>query len=209
MSARCTLAGAGYPALTVLQPDGVVTTVDIPAHPPLGQAPSPMQAIEFDLPDRSLLLLHAHTPWTPDPAAVAGPTALAEAGLGSTSRLTDLSRSALNAPLSDRRYAHAGVLAARTHTFDGDNVASWDLADDLAAVSHARKHVWAKLTAWGLEDAGRPTPSTRADGDCSSSPSSPGGGAHAMTPAARPSGRRNNCTHQKKPLPAAGTRLRN
>ncbi|MFF8905830.1 SpoIIE family protein phosphatase [Streptomyces olivaceoviridis] len=153
VSARCTLACAGYPALTVLQPDGVVTTVDIPAHPPLGQAPSPVRAVEFDLPDRSLLLLHAHTPWTPDPAAVAGPTALAKAGLGSTSRLADLSRSALNALLSDRRYAHAGVLAARTHTFDGANVASWDLADDLAAVSQARKHVWAKLTAWGLEDA--------------------------------------------------------
>ncbi|MEU6597604.1 ATP-binding SpoIIE family protein phosphatase [Streptomyces flaveolus] len=153
VTGRCTLASAGYPALTVLQPDGVITTVDIPANPPLGPAASPIEATEVDLPDRSLLLLYAHTPWTPDPAAGAGPSTLPEAGLGSPSRLTSLSRSALNALLSDRRYAHAGVLAARTRTFDSDNVASWDLADDLAAVSQARKHVWAKLTAWGLEDA--------------------------------------------------------
>ncbi|MEV6290775.1 ATP-binding SpoIIE family protein phosphatase [Streptomyces sp. NPDC051896] len=152
VSARCTLAGAGYPALTVLQPDGVVTTVDLPASPPLGQAPSPVEATEVDLPDRSVLLLHAHTPWTPDPAAGAGPAVLPKAGLGSPSRLTALCQSALNALQSDRRYAHAGVLAARTRMFDSNNVAFWELSDDLAAVSQARKYVWGKLTAWGLED---------------------------------------------------------
>lgn len=153
VSARCTLAGAGYPAPTVLRPDGVVTTVDIPVNPPLGQALSPMEATEVDLPDRSVLLLHAHTPWTPFPAAGAGPAALPTAGLKAPSGLTALCRSALNALLSGRRYAHAGVLVARTRTFDHNHVAFWDLPDDLAAVSQARKYVRGKLTAWGLEDA--------------------------------------------------------
>ncbi|QJS08647.1 serine/threonine-protein phosphatase [Streptomyces argyrophyllae] len=153
VSARCTLAGAGHPVLTVLRPDGALSTVDIPSHPPLGQAPSPMEATEIDLPDRSLLLLHAHTPRTPGPAAGPGPAVLCQAGPGSPSRLTALSRSALNALLSKGPYTHAGVLAARTRTFDGDNVASWDLGHDLAAVSQARKQAGAKLAEWGLEDA--------------------------------------------------------
>jgi anti-sigma regulatory factor (Ser/Thr protein kinase) len=153
VSARCTFASAGCAALTVLRPDGLVTTVDIPADPPLGQGLSPLEAAEVDLPDRSVLLLHAHTPRTPDPAAGAALTALSEAGLGPRSSLTALSQSALNALLSGGRYAHLGVLAARTRTFDSSNVAHWDLSDDLAAVSQARKYVWGKLTAWGLEDA--------------------------------------------------------
>jgi anti-sigma regulatory factor (Ser/Thr protein kinase) len=152
VSARCTLAGAGYPALTVLRPDGVVTTVDLPASPPLGQAPSPAAATEVDLPDRTVLLLHAHTPWAPDPAAGAAPIVPPEAGLGPQSGLTVLCRSALGVLQSDGRYVHVGVLAARTRTFDSDHVAFWDLSDDLAAVSQAREHVWRKLTAWGLED---------------------------------------------------------
>jgi hypothetical protein len=121
--------------------------------PPLGPAASPIEATEVDLPDRRLLLLHAHTLWTPDPAAGAGPTTPPKADLGSPSRLTALSQPALNALRSGRSYAHAGVLAARTRTFDSNNVASWDLAHDLAAVSQAGKYVWAKLTGWGLEDA--------------------------------------------------------
>ncbi|MEW2513362.1 ATP-binding SpoIIE family protein phosphatase [Streptomyces sp. NPDC046870] len=153
VSGRCTLAGAGHPALTVLRPDGALSTLDVPSHPLLGQAPPPMEATEIDLPDRSLLLLHAHTPRTPGPAAGTGPAALFTAGPGSPSRLPALSRSALDFLLSEGRFTHAGVLAARTRTFDGDNVASWELGDDLAAVSQARRHVGAKLTEWGLEDA--------------------------------------------------------
>ncbi|MGW5200980.1 SpoIIE family protein phosphatase [Streptomyces spiralis] len=34
LSARCILAGAGRPTVTVVRPDGVVTAVEVPAGPP-------------------------------------------------------------------------------------------------------------------------------------------------------------------------------
>ncbi|MGW9026650.1 SpoIIE family protein phosphatase [Streptomyces sp. NPDC055722] len=152
VSARCTLTSAGYPAPTVVIPDGVATTVEVPTSPPLGQAQPPTETTELDLPEGSVLLLHGHTPATADPAGT-DRTVPAKAALGSQSCLNAICQSALDVLLSERQYTHADILAARTRTFDSSNVVFWDLAADLAAVSEARKHVWQALTEWGLEDA--------------------------------------------------------
>ncbi|MGW2430933.1 SpoIIE family protein phosphatase [Streptomyces sp. NPDC001640] len=153
VSARCTLASAGYPAPTVVLPEGMVTTVEVPTSPPLGQMQPHAETTELDLAEGSVLLLHGYTTTTPDPPAGTDQAVLVKAGLGSQSCLNTICRSALDVLLSERRYAHAGVLAARTRMFGDSNVAGWDLAADLAAVSQARKHVSKTLTEWGLEDA--------------------------------------------------------
>ncbi|WP_078916994.1 ATP-binding SpoIIE family protein phosphatase [Streptomyces sp. NRRL S-813] len=152
VSARCTLASAGYPAPTVIRPDGLASAVEIPAGPPLGHGRPPAESTEVALPEGSVLLLHAHTPGTPDLAAWTGGTAPPEA-VRSQRCLNAICHCALDALVSGGRYVHAGVLAARTHAFDGSNVGTWELSADVAAVSQARQHISGKLAAWGLEDA--------------------------------------------------------
>ncbi|MEW1774432.1 ATP-binding SpoIIE family protein phosphatase [Streptomyces sp. NPDC086777] len=153
VSARCTLASAGYPAPTVIRPDGRATTVEVPVGLPLGLARPPAETTEVALPEGSVLLLYAHTPGTPERAARSGGTASPEAVAGSQRGLDALCRRALDALVSGGRYVHADVLAARTHAFDGSNVGAWELSADLAAVSQARKHISGKLAAWGLDEA--------------------------------------------------------
>ncbi|MGW0086262.1 SpoIIE family protein phosphatase [Streptomyces sp. NPDC003393] len=152
VSARCILASAGYPAPTVVRPDGGVTAVAVPTGPPLGQAQPPAEATEVELDEGSVLLLHGHTPGTPDPEAGTDKTVPTGAGFGSPPCLDAICRSDLDALLAAGRYTHADVLAARTHTFSGSNVAFWDLGADFAAVSEAREHVSQTLAEWGLED---------------------------------------------------------
>lgn len=153
VSARCTLASAGYPAPTVVLPEGMVTTVEVPTSPPLGQMQPHAETTELDLAEGSVLLLHGYTTATPAPPTGPDQAVLVKAGLGSQSCLNTICRSALDVLLSERHCTHAGVLAARTRMFGDSNVAGWDLAADLAAVSRARKHVSQTLTEWGLEDA--------------------------------------------------------
>ncbi|KOX01776.1 hypothetical protein ADL02_01215 [Streptomyces sp. NRRL WC-3723] len=153
VSGCCTLAGAGCPAPTVVSPDGVVSTVELPTSPPLGHARPPVEATEVILREGSVLLLRGHTPGTPGPAAETDGTALPLADLGPRPGLNAICQAALDTLLSDGRHAHAGVLAARTHRLGSDHVASWELTAGLAAASEARKHVAGTLAAWGLEEA--------------------------------------------------------
>ena len=44
------------------------------------------------------------------------------------------------------------LLLARTRAFDADQVATWDLPSDPAAVAGARARAGRQLAAWGLED---------------------------------------------------------
>ncbi|MET8631154.1 ATP-binding protein, partial [Kitasatospora sp. NPDC004669] len=44
------------------------------------------------------------------------------------------------------------LLIARTRLFEPDQVATWDVPDDFAAVSRIRNACAEQLTAWGLED---------------------------------------------------------
>ncbi|MFE6553908.1 SpoIIE family protein phosphatase [Streptomyces sp. NPDC057746] len=152
-AARCTLASAGHPAPTAVMPDGVITALGVPPGPPLGQGQPPAEAAEIDLPEGSVLLLHACTPQPPGPAAAtASDTLPPTTALTARTCLHAVCRSALDALLSARHGMHAGVLAARTRTLDGNAVARWSLSADATAVSQARRHVSAKLAAWGLQD---------------------------------------------------------
>ncbi|MEU7358044.1 MULTISPECIES: ATP-binding SpoIIE family protein phosphatase [Streptomyces] len=153
VSGCCTLAGAGCPAPTVIRPDGVVTTVELPTSPPLGHARPPVEATEVRLPEGSVLVLRGHSPGTSGPADEAGATALPVADLGAQPSLGAICQAALDTLLSGGRHAHAGVLAARTRRLGSGNVATWELTAGLASASEARKHVAAKLAAWGLEEA--------------------------------------------------------
>ncbi|MFF3559590.1 SpoIIE family protein phosphatase [Streptomyces sp. NPDC002574] len=153
VTADCTLACAGHPAPIVINPEGVTIAVDLPAGTPLGRTRPHVATAEIRLSKGSVLLLHAHS---------AKPTASETATFGSTaparriepqSSLAATCRTALQALATEGGPRQLRVLAARTRTLDTTTVATWDLTADPAAVSAARKHVTAQLTAWDLAEA--------------------------------------------------------
>ncbi|MFF0291479.1 SpoIIE family protein phosphatase [Streptomyces sp. NPDC005262] len=157
VTCHCTLAGAGGPSPAVVTPDGTVTTVDLPEGPLLGRTGLPFETTELDLPEGSLLLLFTGS--SPAPRTRRTGTSahepVSQELLSAVARphpsLDATCRSALDA-LSHSPHTQAAVLAVRTHALDTGTVATWDLPDDPAAVSHARTHVAEKLAAWGLAD---------------------------------------------------------
>ncbi|MFD3450655.1 SpoIIE family protein phosphatase [Streptomyces sp. NPDC058691] len=153
VSADCTLACAGHPAPTVIAPNGVITAVDLPSGTPLGRARAQVATTEIRLRKGSVLLLHTHSAEPPDSGTKTDRLKMPERIVGPESSLTDTCRAALEALVAAGAPRRLRVLAARTRTLDGTTVATWNLPADPAAVSAARKHVTAQLTAWGLDEA--------------------------------------------------------
>ncbi|WP_431949923.1 SpoIIE family protein phosphatase [Actinacidiphila sp. bgisy167] len=154
VSGRCSLSTAGHPAPLAVTPDGTVVDLELPPSRPLGMARPSAEATEVEFPTGSVLLVRTGSP-VGEPADETVLGALARTGEHGRS-LDDVCRAVLRAlPRADRPCA--AVLAARTRTFGSDAVATWDLAHDPAAVSHARAHVAAKLADWGLADATQST----------------------------------------------------
>ncbi|MEU9174334.1 SpoIIE family protein phosphatase [Streptomyces sp. NPDC048420] len=57
VSRTCSLARAGHPPPILVGPDGTAQVVDLPAGPPLGLGSLPFEAVEFTLPENSMLAL--------------------------------------------------------------------------------------------------------------------------------------------------------
>ncbi|MFI7500166.1 SpoIIE family protein phosphatase [Streptomyces sp. NPDC049687] len=156
VSRRCALARAGHPLPALVSPDGAVELLDLPAGPPLGLGGLPFEAVEFDLPEGSVLVLY--TDGLIDSRVRADDTedrvsrlcrTLAEPA-ASLDALCDtvLARMLPQLPSDD-----VALLVARTRALDASRVAIWDVAPDPAAVAETRKNVVERLEAWGLTEA--------------------------------------------------------
>ncbi|MFD3454685.1 SpoIIE family protein phosphatase [Streptomyces sp. NPDC058691] len=157
VTADCTLACAGHPAPIVISPEGVTIAVDLPSGTPLGRARAQVTTTEIRLGKGSVLLLHAHSAKPTGSETRTDGSTVPERPIGPQSSLTDTCHTALQALATEGGPRQLRVLAARTRTFDTTTVATWDLTADPAAVSAARKHVTAQLTAWGLDEAASTT----------------------------------------------------
>ncbi|MFJ5220353.1 SpoIIE family protein phosphatase [Streptomyces sp. NPDC088354] len=153
VTAECTLACAGHPAPAVVTPDGAVTPVALPAGAPLGRARAQVETAEMPLPDGSVLLLSTHSAEPADPATGTDGPGMPEQVAKPKPSLADTCRTAVACLLAKGGHRQVAVLAARTRTLDGTALATWNLPADPVAVSVARRHVTAKLRAWGLDDA--------------------------------------------------------
>ncbi|MGW2353509.1 SpoIIE family protein phosphatase [Actinacidiphila glaucinigra] len=157
VTADCTLACAGHPAPIVFSPEGVTIAVDLPSGKPLGRARAHVATAEIRLSKGSVLLLHTHSAkpigsWTRTDGST-----VPERRIEPQSSLAATCHTALEALATEGSPRQLRVLAARTRTLDTTTVATWDLTADPSAVSAARKHVTAQLTAWNLDEA---TPTT-------------------------------------------------
>ncbi|WP_128377246.1 SpoIIE family protein phosphatase [Streptomyces cavernae] len=153
VAGRCDLARAGHPPPVLVTADGTAQVLDLPAGPPLGLGGLPFEAARIDVDEGSLLALYTD-------GLIEVPDRDIDVGL-------DLLSEALRRPAADleetcdevlRRVPPAPpaddivLLLARTSTLGADQVHTWQLPVDPAAVAGARKMVAEQLDTWGLAD---------------------------------------------------------
>ncbi|MFF2523420.1 ATP-binding SpoIIE family protein phosphatase [Streptomyces liangshanensis] len=163
----CTVALAGHPPPAIVSPDGRVMFPDLPAGTPIGLGLASFESVELELAPGSVIALYSDGLVESREADIdAGlarlGTALSRTGT-SLENLCDevvatmtartawpagavLGRAATTAPSED----DVALLLARTRTLDADQVASFDLRRDPAAVADARSRTADRLRSWGL-----------------------------------------------------------
>ncbi len=154
VSQVCTMACAGHPRPAVVSPERIVDLVDVPTGPPLGLGGLPFEAVEFSLPEDSLLALYTDGLVESRDQDIDEGIARLRKALGQpAASLDDLCDTVLDTLPPERRADDIALLVARTHALDARHVATWDVPADPAFVSEARRLAVAQLTAWDLQEA--------------------------------------------------------
>ncbi|MFD4540240.1 SpoIIE family protein phosphatase [Streptomyces bauhiniae] len=152
-SRRCTIARAGHLPPALVLPDGTVEFPDVPAGPPLGLGGLPFETADLELPEDSRLVLYTD--------------GLVEDRERDIDEGLDLLRDALrHAPgaspeetcrtvldrLPVRPTDDVALIVAETRVLGEDQVATWEVPADPAAVSEIRSRVTRQLAGWDLEE---------------------------------------------------------
>jgi PAS domain S-box-containing protein len=158
VAGRCDLARAGHPPPVLVTSDNAVHVLDLPAGPPLGLGGLPFEAARIEVGEGSLLALYTD-------GLIAAPGRDIDVGL-------ELLTEALRRPAADLEETCDEVmrkvrpdppaddivlLLARTSRLGADQVRTWQLPMDPAAVAGARRMVDEQLAAWGLAELEFPT----------------------------------------------------
>ncbi|MET9405003.1 SpoIIE family protein phosphatase [Streptomyces sp. NPDC002935] len=154
VSRRCSAAAAGHPPPAVVTPDGRAEFIELSAGPPLGVGGLPFEAVEWEVPRGSLLALYTDGLVEVPGHDLDRGMALLLRQLEQPARsldatCDDLIRTMLSAQPSD----DVALLLARTRSLDSDQVATWDLPSEPAAVAGARREVSLRMADWGLDEA--------------------------------------------------------
>ncbi|MBB4710802.1 sodium/proline symporter [Streptomyces luteogriseus] len=150
---RCTLARAGHLPPVVVRPDGTADILDLPAGPPLGLGYLPFESTEVELAEGTLLALYTDgLIETYDRDIDAGLSRLGDALAVRGSDLQAIGGAAVDTLLTGPPSDDVALLLARTRALAPDQVVSWSLPRDPAAVAHARGLVSGQLEEWALPD---------------------------------------------------------
>ncbi|MFI9237573.1 SpoIIE family protein phosphatase [Streptomyces sp. NPDC053079] len=153
VSRCCSVARAGHPPMAVVTPDGKAGFPDLPAGPPLGLGGLPFEAMEFDLPEGSLLALFTNGLIQTPCHDVDEALELLTAELSATTRpLAETARNVVDALLPARPTDDVALLIARTRVLASERVATWTLPAEASAASQARALMNDQLSAWQLEE---------------------------------------------------------
>ncbi|MFC9913125.1 SpoIIE family protein phosphatase [Streptomyces sp. NPDC059862] len=148
---RCTMARAGHPPPVVVAPDGHVCFPELPAGPPLGLGGMAFETTEIELAENSLLGLFTD-------GLVQGADRDMELGMSRLGavlaqpdpHLGTLCSSAVQQLVPVSQPDDVALLLARTHALGADQVASWDVPVNPAAVADVRARATRRVEAWGL-----------------------------------------------------------
>ncbi|MFI5475862.1 SpoIIE family protein phosphatase [Streptomyces cacaoi] len=153
VSRRFTLARAGHVPPALVTPDGTAEILDLPPGPPLGLGGLPFEAAELELPEGSLLALYTDgLVESRDHDVDTGLATLRHALAQPAPSLEAICDNVIEALLPTRPDDDVALLLARTRALGADQVATWDLAAEPAAVARARSDVSRQLSDWGLEE---------------------------------------------------------
>ncbi|WTX18342.1 PAS domain-containing SpoIIE family protein phosphatase/ATP-binding protein [Streptomyces sp. NBC_00005] len=151
VTGRCTMARAGHPPPVVVAPDGQVSFPEPPAGPPLGLGGMAFEAVEIELAENSLIGLYTDGLIEgPDRDMALGMSRLGEMLARSDADLATLCTSAVRQLVPVPQPDDIALLLARTHTLGADDVVSWDVPVDPAAVADVRARATRQVEAWGL-----------------------------------------------------------
>ncbi|MFI0773448.1 SpoIIE family protein phosphatase [Streptomyces sp. NPDC021212] len=152
-SQRCAMARAGHPPPALVRPGGAVSFPDLPAGPPLGLGGLPFETAEIEVPEGSRLVLYTDGLIEDRHRGIDAALDRLREVLAHPERTPE---GTCQAVLDDVAPAHPcddiAVLVARTHAFDADRIATWELPTDPAVVSEIRAAAGRQLADWGREE---------------------------------------------------------
>ncbi len=153
VSRVCTIARAGHPPPVLVDPQGRVTFLDVPAGPPLGLGGMPFTAARFTVAEGSRLVLYTNGLVEDRERDIdEGLTLLLRSLEAAGQTPEETCESVLGALLPARPADDIALLVARTRVLPADKVAHWDVPADPAAVREVRAAVSRQLTRWQLEE---------------------------------------------------------
>ncbi|MGC9541346.1 SpoIIE family protein phosphatase [Streptomyces sp. UG1] len=148
---RCALARAGHPPPVVVAPDGQVSFPELPPGPPLGLGGMAFEVGEIELAEDSLLGLYTDgLVAAADRDMEHGMTRLGDLLSRRDLDLDTLCSTAVRELVPAPQPDDIALLLARTHALGTDNVVSWDVPVDPAAVADVRARATRQTQAWGF-----------------------------------------------------------
>jgi PAS domain S-box-containing protein len=158
VAGRCDMARAGHPPPVLVNPDGTVHLLDLPAGPPLGLGGLPFEAARIDVAEGSLLALYTDgLIEAPGRDIDVGLELLTEALRCPAAGLEEACDEVMRKVRPDPPADDIVLLLARTAGLGADQVRTWQLPVDPAAVAGARRMASEQLAAWGLAELEFPT----------------------------------------------------
>jgi anti-sigma regulatory factor (Ser/Thr protein kinase) len=150
---RCSIARAGHPPPVVVSPGGEVTFPQVPAGPPLGLGGMGFETTEIELAENSLLGLYTDgLVGGADRDMERGMARLGELLAQPGADLPALCSSAVRNLVPVPQPDDIALLLVRTHALGADDVVSWEVPVDPAAVADVRGRATRQVEAWGLGD---------------------------------------------------------
>ncbi|MFJ8074071.1 SpoIIE family protein phosphatase [Streptomyces sp. NPDC096176] len=154
VSRRCVMARAGHLPPVMVDPDGRVGHIELPAGPPLGLGGLPFESAEFELPVGSLLALFTD-------GLVESRDHDIEQGIRRLGRVLS-DRTASLEDLCDRAVADlrargataddTALLLVRTRELEAGQIAEWAFPAEPATVGRARELAAQQVAEWGFEE---------------------------------------------------------
>ena len=148
---QCSLAAAGHPPPAMVWPDGTASVIDVPTGPPLGVGGLPFEQAEVAVPEGSTLALFTDGLFESRTSDLdARLDELCRALTVPAASLEALCDAVLKAMLLGPPADDVALVIARPRALDADQIATWEIPPDPAAVASARENALRRLREWGL-----------------------------------------------------------